>query len=171
MSEFDYSVPDGDLKRQLFERYDRLNAAYEAAEARLAEQHIPHAVHVVYDIHPLNVLKDMGNEYFSLGVQKIKGKWRICHSIDDDQEYAEAGNDVPMHWHPIVEAAACVRVEAAEHLPKLEGAVAESHREFLAKVDEAIKSVERFAHPKSPLEANNGGWPAGFAKRVRKNRG
>jgi hypothetical protein len=127
----------------LFKRYDALNALWLKAEEEITKLHIPHDVRYAYDGHdPSEFGPNEGKEYYwvCLGVQKIKGKWRVCHGA-----YYEAcdGRDSCPDWIPIIECSAEIRVEAAEHWPALRQAVVEAAEKFIPRVDEAIANLEK----------------------------
>lgn len=121
---------------ELFVRYDKLNALWLEAEEQLTQLHIPRPVECIYhDYEP-----DSRDPNFRiaecLGLQKIKGKWRICYGAYDLSSEPE-----PSDWTPITDCSASIRVEAAEHLPKLRKAVVESAEKFIPKVDSAIMQL------------------------------
>ena len=75
-----------------------------------------------------------------LGVQKINGKWRICHAV-----YCpfRGGPDYEPTWAPITDCSAEIRVRTAKYLPQLREAVVKSAETFIPKVDEAIDELRR----------------------------
>jgi hypothetical protein len=91
-----------------------------------------------------------------LGLQKIRGKWRICHGLDYDVFPDRE------HWTPITECSAQVRVEAAEHLDKLREAVVKSAENFISRVDEAIEALAEVV--KHPVRVKNSDALADRAK-------
>jgi len=127
-----------EARETLFGRYDQLNALWLQAEQQLTRLHIPRAVDYLYDECPSwqqpSDPAEVQKEY--LGLQKIKGKWRICHGA----LYAYGVPEVD--WTPITDCSAETRVIAAKHLPGLRQRVVESAEEFVAKVDEAIDAMK-----------------------------
>ena len=119
-------------RETLFNRYDQLNALWLQAEEQLTQLHIPCSVYYPYD---KNHEPDGATIYKCLGLQKVKGKWRICHGI-----YEEWCQPEP-YWTPITECSAESRVEATKHLDGLRKAVVESAERFIPKVDEAINAL------------------------------
>ena len=123
-------------RETLFQRYDELNEKWLKAEEQLTELHIPRGVGYCYRSW------DDGDEYepngyeshLSLGLQKVNGKWRICHGY-----YTDVSPDT--RWTPITECSAEIRVEAARYFGKLREAVVESAEKFIPKVDEAINEL------------------------------
>jgi hypothetical protein len=145
------SGPEGDVsmslnqraekaRKELFARYDQLNALWEKAEERLTRFHVPTAVQTISvdycdeDGNP-DSDPDSGALGFCLGLQKIKGKWRICYG-----EYYSP-NQREADWQPITECSAEIRVDAVRLLPHLEMAVVESAEKFIPRVDSAIQSL------------------------------
>jgi len=119
-------------RASLFVRYDELNSLWTAAEEQLTKLHIPCAVRYCYLQYPEDSYRpDEGYIEECLGLQKIKGKWRICHTVS-------AWNDPEYYWTPITECSAETRVQAAKHLAGLRQAIVESAEGFIPKVDEAI---------------------------------
>ncbi len=124
-------------RKELFARYDQLNALWLKAEERLTRLHIPRPVQFIYasrSHHDPDFLPG-DPECACLGLQKVKGKWRICYG----EYYSCSQPDAD--WQPITECSAEVRVEAAKHLPGLEKAIVESAEKFIPKVDTAIKQL------------------------------
>ena len=122
----------------LFERYDELNSLWTQAEEQLTKLHIPQGVEHIYrswDSDP----RDPHNpceDYYVLGIQKIKGKWRICHGCCYDSMEC-----VVEDWTPITDSSAEIRVLAASHLPGLREAVIKSAEAFIPWVEEAITKL------------------------------
>ena len=127
MSEFTLlKERDKVARAALYERYDRLNALYEAAEKRLAESHVPRDVDFVFEEEPFDEFNPgMGSLSHSLGFHRLKGKWRIVYGCHSNQM------PYPSEWTPIVECSAVTRSEAAHHLDALRVAVVESAEEFV----------------------------------------
>jgi hypothetical protein len=124
------------VRKELFARYDQLNALWLKAEERLTKHHVPRPVQCIYALPNTGEPEDQGlPEAVCLGLQKVKGKWRICYGV----YWFSAQPDAD--WLPITECSAEIRVEAARHLPKLEKAAVESAEKFIPKVDEAIQQL------------------------------
>jgi hypothetical protein len=123
-------------RKELFARYDRLNALWLEAEERLTKYHIPRPVKHEYCEYLLDEGDpNSGSMWDCLGLQKVKGKWRICHG---SYYYIEPG---PSNWTPIVDCSAEVRVWAAKHLLGLEEEVVKSAEKFIPKVEDAIQAL------------------------------
>lgn len=124
---------------QLFQRYDQLNALWTQAEEQLTKLHIPTGVQFNYRSW------DAGDQWqpagydrhLCLGLQKLGGKWRICHGSADDLHEPDVEN-----WTPITECSASIRVDAARYLPKLREAVIKSAEDFIPRVDKAIADLQ-----------------------------
>jgi hypothetical protein len=122
-------------RETLFGRYDQLNALWLQAEEQLAKLHIPRPVCHVYLSYEEDHERRESQVEYCLGLQKVKGKWTICHAI----HYPFYGHpDDEPEWIPITDCSAEVRVRAAKHLPQLREAVVKSAEDFIPKVDEAI---------------------------------
>jgi hypothetical protein len=136
-----------DVRETLFARYDELNALWLEAEEQLTKLHIPQPVcysYAKYDEDWRSPNEGWIEE--CLGLQKVKGKWRICHAAY--RPWCEPEAD----WTPIIECSAQTRVEAARHLAGLRQAVVESAENFVPKVDDAIESL-RGEIGKSPSDS------------------
>lgn len=121
------------VRKELFARYDQLNALWLQAEERLTKHHVPRPVQYIYARYSRIVEDDP--EAVCLGLQKVKGKWRICYG--ECYACSQPGPD----WLPITECSAEIRVAAAEHLSGLEHAAIESAEQFIPKVEMAIQKL------------------------------
>src|SRR5215471_9015545 len=121
-------------REMLFSRYDTLNALWLQAEEQLTQLHVPRPVSHKYAAYDDGGLPSAITSKY-LGLQKVKGKWRICHGIYE--EWWQPGPE----WTPITECSAESRVEATKHLDDLRKAVVESAERFIPKVDEAINTL------------------------------
>lgn len=129
-------------RQSLFQRYDQLNALWEKAEEQITKFHIPRPVCYEYEaLCAFQYGEEEPYEGCCLGVQKVKGKWRICHGTY--YYCAPPGDDEP-DWKPIIECSAEVRASAVEHLEGLREKVVESAEKFVPVVEEAIEKLRRF---------------------------
>src|SRR5438445_9034726 len=126
------------VRKDLFHRYDQLNALWLKAEQELTKHHVPRPVVFCcrsYDLEEEGRPDLVVSE--CLGLQKIGGKWRICYG-----SCCNSGNsDEPPDWTAITECSAEVRVDAAEYLPSLRRAGVESAEQFVPRVDQAIQKL------------------------------
>jgi hypothetical protein len=122
-------------RKTLFSRYDQLNALWLQAEEQLTQLHIPRPVSHKYAEYQDWDQPNGAITSKYLGLQKVKGKWRICHGICEEWCQPEP------YWTPIIECSAESRVEATKHLDGLRKAVVESAERFIPKVDEAINAL------------------------------
>lgn len=123
-------------REALFHRYDELNALWTQAEEQLTKLHVPHGVECYY-----RDWEEAGGQfsaYAHLGLQKLGGKWRICHGYSCDADPEQS-----IDWIPITDCAADVRVAAAPHVALLREAVVKSAEEFVPKVDAAIAELRK----------------------------
>jgi hypothetical protein len=140
-------------REQLFKRYDALNALWLKAEEEITKLHIPHSVTYAYDSLDTDEFGlNEGKVFFvpCLGVQKIKGKWRIC--VGSYYDYPD-GRDSDPEWTSIIECSAEIRVEAAEHLPGLRQKVVEEAEKFIPRVNKAIEALEKALAADNNMEA------------------
>jgi len=121
----------------LFSRYDDLNVLWLQAEEQLTQLHVPCPVSHTYAKYQDQDDPNGALTCKCLGLQKVRGKWRICHSL------YEEWCDQHLGWIPITECSAETRVEAAKHLDDLRKAVVESAERFIPKVDEAINTLAK----------------------------
>ena len=124
-------------RKELFDRYDQLNALWVKAEEELTRLHIPRPVHYTYasyDADPCD--NEPWQIHHCLGLQKVKGKWRICYCTMHD-----AFPEMPEDWTPITESSAEIRVKAAKHLPGLREAAVTSAEAFIPEVGKAIEAL------------------------------
>jgi hypothetical protein len=128
----------------LFGRYDQLNALWLQAEEELTKAHIPRLVSCAYLKYEEDYQHPDSEVHHCLGIQKINGKWKICHAIYCP--YLADPCSEPT-WTPITECSAEIRVLAAKHLPQLREAVVESAETFIPKVDEAINALREAIRP------------------------
>jgi hypothetical protein len=128
-------------KQALFQRYDELNALWIDAEDQINQLHIPVSVsHICYSYGQCDELSEC------LGLQKVKGKWRICHATFHDQFPEDE------EWTPIVECSALIRVNFTKYLEGFREKVVRSAEEFIPKVDEAIAMMRKAVN--SPQDEN-----------------
>jgi hypothetical protein len=136
--------------QEIFHRYDRLNSLWTEVEKYLTRDHIPCPVEITYrsyapDEDHANHGWDCCNDL--LGLQKIKGQWRVCHGFRDDRwPDADAG------WTPIADCSGVVRSVCAKHVVALEKAIIESAESFIPVVDAAIAELEGFLIVPNPSE-------------------
>lgn len=124
-----------DARTSLFSKYDQLNLLFEAAEQELTRHHVPHAFSHEYIFRE----NEQGNGLvFALGIQKIKGKWRLCHT---SYWYPHEYYDGDYIWTPIVECSGEHRIQAAGHIAGLREKLVESLEGAIPKADEAIRNL------------------------------
>jgi hypothetical protein len=130
-------------RKHLFERYDQLNVFWLKAEEMLTKKyHIPHTIQFDYSYPDECEIHQLGHYLCDcLGLEKIKGKWRLCHGqyhINGPQEVEE--------WTPVVDCSVSTRVAAAKHvyLKGLEEEIVNSSERFGPRVDKAIQELSQF---------------------------
>lgn len=127
-------------RKELFVRYDKLNALWTKAEEQITKFHIPRPVQFTYRSYPLDEFQDPNGPQVChcLGLQKLKGKWRIC--LGTFVESSQCPEEEPS-WTQVLECSAEERIDAAKHIPKFRQKVVESAEKFIPKVDEAIAAI------------------------------
>jgi len=124
-----------EARTALFTRYDQLNALFEEAEQEFTRHHLPRGVEFAYREH----FDEQGQgTVFALGIQKVKGKWRLCHT---SYYFPHGYYEGDYEWVPLVEASAENRVRAAEHVVKLREMIVETLEKFVPETDEAITKL------------------------------
>ncbi len=111
-------------RKELFERYDQINALWQKAEQELAKEHIPR-----WFSHDFN---DDGRFCESLAMMKHRGEWRIHYA-----EIDLACQDMT-EYKLITDCSGEIRVRVMRELPGLRQAAVESAERFVKEADEAI---------------------------------
>ncbi len=125
-------------RETLYGRYDQLNALWLQAEEELAKLHIPRPVKYSYHCTDYD---NGGYDGQYLAIQKIKGSWKICHGSFRGHQCEEV--EEFSGWTPITDCSVETRVEAANHLAKLQKAIVKSAEDFILEVDEAIDELKK----------------------------
>lgn len=116
----------------LLAKYDKLNAFWEKAEARLAALHTPVICTVPYN----TVDNGYGHDsVYGLAWAKWGGVWRLCYHFFDES----IPDDSDIITRPIVECAADIRVDAIPAYEPLRVRLLEKATEYSNKVQEAIE--------------------------------
>lgn len=139
-----FSVRARTASDELFSKYDRLNDLWNQVEVRLTKYHIPRPVDFTYASYfPDAEYEHHGVErHDMLGIQKVKGEWRICLGSSDDIHPEED------NWTLVSECSALLRVQAAKHLSGLEEAIISDAEGFISIVEQAILEMSNFLDPK-----------------------
>lgn len=94
--------------------------------------------------------KHIGSDYSAngcsecfLAYSKQKSGWRICWIEVDEYYAAYPDTEVEVTCPPIVEWPVEIRLEGFEQFPKLYGEVLNVAKEFVPKIDIAVKEFER----------------------------
>lgn len=124
-----------DARTALFSRYDQLNALFTEAEEELTKHHLPRGVEFSYR---QNFDEQGQGMAYAVGIQKVKGKWRLCHT---SYYYPHGYYEGDYEWTPLVEAGAETRVHAAGHVAKLKEKIVEELEKFVSETDAAIKQL------------------------------
>lgn len=73
-----------------------------------------------------------------LGIQKVKGAWRICTG-SEHYNYPEDGCD----WKPIGEASTQLRIDLLEHVHPLFAAMVKSNEEYIKEIEKAAEKSRK----------------------------
>ncbi len=115
-------------RKEVFARYDQINALWKKAEEQLAENHIPR-----WFCHYFN---EDGRYCECLAMMRHRGEWRIHHAlIDHCQEMTEA------EFKLIADCSGEIRMSAMCELPGLRRAAVESAEQFVKEADQAIQQM------------------------------
>lgn len=121
------------LNEALDVRFAQLKAVWEAHEKALKDMRPIVPVECCY----ANETHEDGfaEHSYYLGYWRDNGQWRIFHGyqLEPHQERID--------WTPIHEAAAKLRVKAAEHIDDLRKAIVTSKEEFIPELDNAIATL------------------------------
>jgi hypothetical protein len=123
----------------LLGRYDQLNSLWLQAEEQLTRFHIPRPVYFAYRTYERDVGDPSHLINDCLGIQRIKGKWRICHAVDCHPNVDEYNPE----WTPIAECSVETRAEAAKYLPQLRERIVETAENFIPVVEKAIAELKK----------------------------
>ena len=114
--------------------FDQLNAAWEKIEDFFRSQGILAPTYISYA--PLecwhNSVEPETVGELVLGIEKIKGKWRICHSAYDYRQ-GEVGT-----WTPVSDCSTELRTELLDHVGKLFEKLVESNEKYVPEVQKAV---------------------------------
>lgn len=72
-----------------------------------------------------------------LGIQKVKGAWRICVGSDMYRR-----PDCSPNWKPIGEASTQLRIDLLEHVHALFAAMVKSNEEYIKEIEEAARKSQ-----------------------------
>ncbi len=73
-----------------------------------------------------------------LGIQKLKGAWRICVGMEHYNHPEDEFN-----WKPIGEASTQLRIELLEHVHSLFAAMVKSNEDYIKDIEEAAKKSQK----------------------------
>ncbi len=109
--------------------YDRINSVWEKTEEFLRSKGILAPVEFCYG----------GEEYgeYYLGLQKIGGKWRICHGF-----FHYNSQDQQTDWSVITDTPIELRVELLKHVQDLFEALVKSNEAVVPKLEKAAQEAE-----------------------------
>lgn len=114
------------------ERLDILSERWKQVEQRLTQLACIRPAEYIYHSECYGPGEPM--EYAALGIQKIHGKWALCHA-----EFEEGCEE--FQWVPILQTSVVIRMRATAHIDKLYDSVLDSVSHFLPAVDNAIRHL------------------------------
>ena len=121
--------------------YERINAAWETAEAYIQKLGVLAPVEHCYETH----------RYMSyyIGVQKRSGKWRVCHGTYDEEEAIRFEHETQNEdyeygttWTALSDCHIDLRVALIKHLGALIEAVVESNEKVVPTLLKSADEME-----------------------------
>ena len=133
-----------EINQVLDARFNQLNAAIEAHEAKLKKMMVARDAEVMY-----NKFEDTddnmvssGQYQYYLGMIKQRGEWRLCHGTCYES-YCGGPPDEGIDWKPLVEASVDYRINAADHVEELREAIVQSKEELVPELEKAIETLAK----------------------------
>jgi hypothetical protein len=148
----------------LYERYEKLNSLWRAAEQQLSKYHIPHEVSYKYEEEVDRDGQPWVGRY--LGVKKFKGKWLIYHGTVC---YDAPPPDDEVDWNPITDCSIETRRETVKYLPTLREAIVKAIEEYVPDIDAAIEELDRFVNSDAKPDGKATGIAELLAERAKLN--
>lgn len=74
---------------------------------------------------------------YVLGIQKIKGSWRVCYGTFDYRHASE------ISWTPVTECPIQERMDLLESVALLFGKVVETNEKYLEEIDAAVRKSDQ----------------------------
>lgn len=113
--------------------FDEINQSWARIESHFQKQGILREVEHRVDTETVWT----GNDYepvgeISIGVQKRRGKWRICYGFMPFHGPGE------VEWTPITDCQIQTRIEFLEHVSKLFEKLVESNESYVPEVEKAV---------------------------------
>lgn len=134
-----------DIKRagnEILSSYKALEAVWKKAEEVLSHAHVPEDVKVqVSEEYIGSGDEPSGKEIFYLGYARMKGQWRICLAVQE-QEWDLPGGSIRWTWTPIAEASVEWRMVMVQHFPALAAEVVATTRRYINDIQAKAKELE-----------------------------
>jgi hypothetical protein len=133
---------NAEVNQALEARFSQLNAALEAHEAQLKAMMVPKDAFVMYESceEKDECGESIGQHQSFLGMIKLRGAWRLCHSTSF-QSYS--GFEENSGWMPLVDTNIETRICAADHIDKLREAIVETKEKLIPDVERAISTLAK----------------------------
>jgi hypothetical protein len=114
--------------------FDQLNESWEKIESFFRAQGILQSCYISYDQFGDWPQPDQFNAYGEelLGIEKHKGKWRICFAQLD------YGSGEISGWTPVTEGSTEIRILLLDHVGKLFEMLVESNEKFVPEIEQAV---------------------------------
>jgi hypothetical protein len=122
------------VRTEIEKRLDHLTELWNAVEAKVLSMQPPRHISHFFAEH---TFENGLSAYDLLGLQRHGGRWRVCYA----RAY-EWNDDEAPDWRPIVDCSTEVRVQAANHIEPFMEEVVKSGKDYIPKVDEAVRSLE-----------------------------
>ncbi len=114
--------------------FDELNSAWDKIEKFFRTQGILQSAYYSYDVAVVwpnqNESQQVGE--FLIGIQKLKGKWHICHGVLEYRDGEISG------WTPVAECSTELRIELLDHVDKLFERLVEANEKYVPEIEQAV---------------------------------
>ena len=134
MPKFDAALIKRNQKalKQAAPLFDRINHAWDEIEDFFRKQGVLRPASFTYrNWSESNGQGEWGGQRL-LGVEKVKGKWRICHGDLYDN------GPLDVSWMPMAECGIELRIEMLEYVGELFAVMVKSNEEYIAEIEQAV---------------------------------
>jgi hypothetical protein len=138
------AVPSEEPNNEVEAKLDRVNELWMRVERKLLNRQPPRHITVEVCYHQTGEDGDYLERHY-LGIQKMHGKWRLCHAVewpqyDEREPHPSIPDNLP--WKPITECDLETRIEMSEHVHKLQFEVDNTRTFFIPQLDQTISRLE-----------------------------
>jgi len=116
--------------------FDQINEAWDKIERFFRKQGILRAVSYPYQsLYEWNGNEEVEIGNHLLGIQKHKGKWRVCYGV----EYDRAPPPFEVSWTPVTACGASLRIELFDHVAGLFERLVKSNEDYIPEMEQALE--------------------------------